>query len=51
VRSYRFPYGGPTVAVCEGNEILQSDSGRKLGPRFIGSSISSGSTVVPMNHC
>jgi hypothetical protein len=44
VCSSRFPNGGPAVAVYEGNEILQSDSGRKACPRFIGSSISSGST-------
>jgi hypothetical protein len=44
VRSSHFLDGSPTAAACEGNEILRSDSGWKAGPRFIVSSISSGST-------
>jgi hypothetical protein len=32
--------GVPAAAVCEGNENLPSDSGRKAGPKFIVSSIS-----------
>jgi hypothetical protein len=35
--------GGPAVIQCVGNEILRSNSGQKVGPRFIGSSISNSS--------
>jgi hypothetical protein len=43
VRSSRF-LGSPAAAACEGNEILQSVFRLHVGPKFIGSSISSGST-------
>jgi hypothetical protein len=36
--------GVPAAIACEGNENLPSDSGRKVSPRFIMSSIGSGST-------
>jgi hypothetical protein len=48
MRSSRFLDGGLAAAACEGNEILWSDSGWKVGPRFIMSSISSDST---WNRC
>jgi hypothetical protein len=48
MRSSRFLDGSPVAAACEGNKILRSDSGRKVGLRFIGSSISNGST---WNRC
>jgi hypothetical protein len=48
VRSSRFLDGSPMVAVYEGNEILWSDSGWKTGPKFIVSSINTGST---WNRC
>jgi hypothetical protein len=40
--------GGPAAAACEGNENLPSDFRPQAGPKFIGSSISSGST---WNRC
>jgi hypothetical protein len=48
VRSSRFLDGGPVAAASEGNKKLPSDLSRKAGPKFIVSSISSGST---WNHC
>jgi hypothetical protein len=47
VRSSHF-FGGPAAAACEGNENLPSDFRPQAGPKFIGSSISSGST---WNRC
>jgi hypothetical protein len=47
VRSSRF-LGGLAAAACEGNENLPSDFRLQVGPEFIGSSISTGST---WNHC